>query len=132
MGAHALRETCNSRVRSDNALEELGIRAIGRRVFASFFATCRRTGLGADPATGAVMTISLIPGSRPEPSGSRPSHRSDELGKALRLAKQLCSRLSMPLEGEQAHGVRIRLVRAQALSVVDLLSDMTGDRTPIG
>jgi hypothetical protein len=38
----------------------------------------------------------------------------------------------MPIEGEQAHGVRMRLVRAQALSVVDLLSDITGGRTPMG
>lgn len=35
----------------------------------------------------------------------------------------------MPIDGEQAHGVRLRLVRAQAFSVVDLLSDMTSDRT---
>jgi hypothetical protein len=78
------------------------------------------------------MAISFIPGSRPEPSGIRPSRPTDELEEALRLAKQLCTRLSMPLEGEQAHGVRIRLVRAQALSVVDLLSDITGDRTRMG
>jgi hypothetical protein len=35
----------------------------------------------------------------------------------------------MRIDGEQAHGVRLRLVRAQALSVVVLLSDMTSDRT---
>jgi hypothetical protein len=75
------------------------------------------------------MAISLVPGSRPAPPDVQPSHPIDELEEALRLARQLCTRLSMPIDGEQAHGVRLRLVRAQAFSVVDLLSDMTSDRT---
>jgi hypothetical protein len=78
------------------------------------------------------MAISLVPARRPAAPGVRSNHPIDELEEALRLAIQLCTRLSTPIEGEQAHGLRMRLARAQALSVVDLLSDIAGDRTRIG
>jgi hypothetical protein len=53
---------------------------------------------------------------------------ADELEEALRLARQLSDRLSMPIPGEHAQGVRMRLVRAHALSIVDLLTDIASER----
>jgi len=83
------------------------------------------------------MTISLMAGMSTEEGnatyatdrGFHPSGPADELEGALRLAEQLSERLSEPLPGEQVHGVRMRLVRAHALSIVDLLTDMASDRT---
>ena len=51
-------------------------------------------------------------------------HIIDELEGTLHLATQLSNRLSEPIDAEHAQGVRMRLVRAHALSVVDLLSDI--------
>jgi hypothetical protein len=74
------------------------------------------------------MSISLAPALGSEDRDFRPSHSADELETALQLANLLCDRLSMPIVGEQALGVRTRLVRAHALSIVDLLTDITRDR----
>ena len=54
----------------------------------------------------------------------RQAHLVGGLEGTLRLAVQLSNRLSEPIDAEQAQGVRMRLVRAHALSVVDLLSDI--------
>jgi hypothetical protein len=74
------------------------------------------------------MATSLVPGLGQAGSGSQTSHYIDEFEEALHLARALCTRISMPIEGEQSHGVRLRLVRAQALGIVDLLTDIAGDR----
>ena len=55
----------------------------------------------------------------------RPSRPVDGLEDILELAKQLQDRVCEPLEDEHRLGVRMRLVRAQALSIVDLLTEMT-------
>lgn len=78
------------------------------------------------------MGILLVSELNPERPSLRSNRPIDELHEALRLAQELCDRLSTPIEGEQAHGVRMRLVRAQALAVVDLLSDITAGRTRTG
>jgi len=59
---------------------------------------------------------------------ARPTDLVDDLEGALQLAKQLCERLATPCEDEQAHGVRLRLLRAHAHSVVDLLHDVVNAR----
>ena len=75
------------------------------------------------------MASSLFSESKREPAGDEPIRPIDEVEKLLRLAEQLCTRLSIPFEGEQELGVRLRLARAQALSVVDLLKDIASART---
>ena len=74
------------------------------------------------------MSISLVSEFAPQGRAIGPSSRSDDLQDVLRLARQLAARVSMPMQDEQSHGVRLRLVRAQVLSVVDLLTDLTSDR----
>jgi hypothetical protein len=82
------------------------------------------------------MTISLATGKSTEEEENakyghggdfRPKRLADELEETLRLARHLTERLSMPA-GEQVQGVRMRLVRAHALSIVDLLTDIMSDR----
>jgi hypothetical protein len=81
------------------------------------------------PCFPCHMSISLANGLGTQDPILGPSDPDDELEGSLVLAKELCSRLSMPMAGEESHGVRMRLVRAHALSIVDLLMDLTSDRT---
>ena len=69
-----------------------------------------------------VSTATGFEAERPVPRSSRPV---DGLEDILELAKQLQDRVCVPIEQEHRLGVRMRLVRAQALSIVDLLTEMT-------
>jgi hypothetical protein len=73
------------------------------------------------------MTTSLVRGFDQPGRGARPSHPGNELDEVLRLATHLSARLATPLEGERADGVRMRLARAHALSLVDLLTEIAND-----
>ena len=57
-----------------------------------------------------------------------PHHAADALEEALRLAKLLSERVSKTTDEQKVIDVRLRLVRAQALSVVDLLTEILSDR----
>ena len=70
------------------------------------------------------MSTSLAPGFGHASRGVRSNQQDDEFDEALRLATHLAARLATPFEGEHAHGVRMRLARAHALSIVDLLTDI--------
>ena len=76
------------------------------------------------------MLISVVAGQGPE-SPSFPSPRPvGDLDQMLELATQLRDRACAPIENEQRHGVRMRLVRAQVLSIVDLLTEIVADASP--
>lgn len=75
------------------------------------------------------MSISLAAGLGPEPRVLRSSRPIDELEDVLELAKHLRDRICASIDSEQRHGVRMRLVRAQALSIVDLLTDLRRGQT---
>jgi hypothetical protein len=78
------------------------------------------------------MATSRIPESGHYSTGVRSIRHRNAITDVLQLASELSSRLSMPIEGEQSHGVRLRLARAQALSIVDLLTDIAADSIRLG
>jgi hypothetical protein len=125
--AQALRAPRKRRVR-DASNVTFGFRRDS--IFASLPADAPKaaaTAVGAVPATRDVMTTGHAPGLGHASRGVRSSHLGNELDEALQLATHLSARLAKPLEGERADGVRMRLARAHALSLVDLLTDIATD-----